>query len=101
MRWREEEGWGSTTTLAQLREEVTGMDFMILNLVKKRMVVCQEIGAFKVAAGLPIRDSEQEGKVIETRVREGQALGLEADFVSELLMLLMKHSRRLQQCIQR
>lgn len=96
MRWREYD-W-CNEHLSQLREEIRETDSRILALIKERMSICKKIGEIKMAFGLSIHDTEQETRVIETRLKEGHDLGLDADFVNDLMVLLMKHSKRLQLC---
>mgnify|MGYP001602978652 CR=1 len=95
MRW-DESRWCSQR-LPQLREEIKETDCRILELVKMRMSISEEIGEIKMASGLPICDPIQETRVIETRLKRGHALGLKDDFVEELMVLLMKNSKRTQQ----
>ncbi len=95
MRWRAD-GWCGQK-LSQLREEIKETDSKILELVKMRMSISEKIGEIKMAYGLPIYDPIQEAKVIESRLKEGHALGLKDDFVEELMVLLMKNSKRIQQ----
>jgi len=82
--------------LSRLRDAVKKLDFKILELIQERLNFCQKIGEIKRANRLPICDLIQEEKVMATRIEKGKALGLDEEFVRQLLILLMTHSKRIQ-----
>lgn len=99
MEWYEDD-WCNKDIL-QLRNEITEIDHMILNLIKERMSICEKLGRIKIVNGLPIYDPEQEERVIKRWINRGRFLGLEEDFVRELSVMLIDHSKKIQlnQCI--
>ncbi|MBA7645781.1 hypothetical protein ES703_53539 [subsurface metagenome] len=65
--------------IAELRDEINGLNVKIVDLLARRVEVARRIGEAKMERNLPIVDRTREGKVYE-RVRE---LATERDLDSE------------------
>ena len=50
--------------LETYRDEISEIDRQMAGLFEKRMQVCAKIGAFKKAAGLPVRDRKRENTLL-------------------------------------
>jgi chorismate mutase len=57
-----------TDPLVSFREEITGVDLELLELVNRRVELVRRLHEYKLAEGLPLRDAARE----ETLVRELQ-----------------------------
>jgi chorismate mutase-like protein len=58
--------------LNQLRLKIDEVDEQILQLLAKRVKVCEAIGATKKAKGVPVKDTGREAEIFK-RVREKAA----------------------------
>lgn len=94
MRWCQEGNW--MEDLSGLRDRIRRVDSSVLELVAQRMSLCEEVGAIKSAAGLPIYDPAQEEKVLKSRTQKAHEVGLDENFTRELMMLVMTYSKQLQ-----
>ncbi len=65
--------------IAELRDEINGLNVQIVELLARRVEVARRIGEAKMEQDLPIVDRTREGKVYE-RVRE---LAIEMDLDPE------------------
>ena len=80
--------------LSALRAEIDGIDGELLRLFAARMRCAEEIGAYKRAHGLPVRDEERE----KQKLAQIEALaGGDASAAHELFETLMALSRRRQE----
>ncbi|MEW6419934.1 MAG: chorismate mutase [Nitrospirota bacterium] len=89
------EGWWRKR-LQYCREQVREIDHEILELIGERMKICLEIGEIKKHLDIPVFDPEQEIKVLKDKASLGAAIGLEEDFVTNLMNLMMQYSKKLQ-----
>lgn len=82
--------------LAQIREDIEGIDRELVALVARRVGLARAVGAAKRAAGLPILDPAREAAV----VRRAGALAREAELDDEAVRGIFWHliglSRRAQ-----
>ncbi len=51
--------------LVRLRREIDEIDAQIIDLLKRRMKVCRDIGEYKMRAGLPVFDPVRHAEVSE------------------------------------
>lgn len=82
--------------LMTLRGELDELDTQLLQLFEKRMSLCREVAAYKIAQGLPVLDSSREEQVLDTRAARAEDTQL-APAVRELFQCLMRLSREEQQ----
>ena len=81
--------------LTKIRLEIDEIDAQIVELYEKRMQVCKEVAAFKIANDKPVFDKEREAQKI-AKVKE---LAKEVDNkqgIEELFEQLMSMSRKMQ-----
>lgn len=82
--------------LAEIRKELDEVDASIVSLFEKRMNLCREVAAAKMAAGIPVLDQSREAQVLASRAAQLRDASL-ADGVKELYTALMAISRAEQQ----
>lgn len=70
--------------LDKLRHEIDVLDGQILEALAKRMDIAEELGRFKKAEGIELRDDERFQALLADRLRQGETLGLPEELVSGL-----------------
>jgi chorismate mutase/prephenate dehydrogenase len=78
--------------LSSLRAQIRALDDKIIGLIAERQAVAKEIGAHKVAAGLPIKDYRVEREVIGRAKERARHAGIQPSLAAELAELLIHHS---------
>ena len=82
--------------IAKLREEIDRIDEAIIDLLKKRMELVDEISRIKRERGLPVYDGEREREVVETRMRMAVERGVSGELAREVFSAILHHSKRVQ-----
>lgn len=70
--------------LAELRDEIAGLDRQIIELVSRRTAAAEEVGRIKRSQGLPIVNSAVEEKVIARYVGSSGSTGLSEELLEKL-----------------
>lgn len=83
-----------------LRNRIDALDVRIVDLLVRRAGLAAEIGLTKEAAGVPVKDSGRERRVIK-RVRAGVKKPLTPDSIERIYKAILKESRGLQSKIKR
>jgi chorismate mutase len=71
-------------TLADWRNEIDEIDNQILQLLAKRIAVVKEVGKFKKNNNIPFFDPERKKKIIETKIKQAEKLGLPELFIRKI-----------------
>jgi len=82
--------------LDQLRQRLNQVDRELIGLAKERQDIVGQIGAYKIAQGIPTRDYERERDVLKGARERAGSLGLDPD-LAESIMELLIHSSLVQQ----
>lgn len=82
--------------LEKLRKEIDDLDDLALATIAKRMNVVLEIGRFKREHNVTILQVNRLRTMLKRNVQNGKALGLDADFVKQMLSLVHSESIRQQ-----
>ncbi|MGB4973274.1 MAG: chorismate mutase, partial [Cyclobacteriaceae bacterium] len=86
-------------TLTILREQIDGLDDQIMQTMAARMKISEQIGNYKRDNKVTILQVNRWEEIIETRIAQGNAMGLGEDFVNSLLKLVHKESIQVQQSV--
>jgi chorismate mutase/prephenate dehydrogenase len=78
--------------LDQLRQRLNQVDGELIELAKERQDIVGQIGAYKIAQGVPTRDYERERDVLKGARDRAVAIGLEPDLAEQLMELLIRSS---------
>ncbi len=78
--------------LDQLRQRLTEIDRELIRLAKERQDLVGQVGAHKIAHGVPTRDYERERDVLEGARELAESIGLEPDLAEEIMQLLIRSS---------
>lgn len=85
--------------LSGLRDGIDRIDQRILELLGQRMSLSTEIGQYKKQHGMTILQTNRYGEIMKQRCRWGEAVGLTADFVKEILLEIHEESVRRQMLV--
>ena len=78
--------------LEKLRTEIDKLDVELIQLLAKRMEIIEEIGQYKKENDITILQLKRWQYIIEDRLEIGTSLGLDANFLRELLELVHEAS---------
>jgi chorismate mutase-like protein len=84
----------SDKTLGDWRQEIDTLDAEILRLLNQRARIACELGAIKVASGLPAYDGRREQQVLD-RVCAGNQGPLSGESVTRIFRSIIRESRRI------
>ena len=82
--------------LDELRKEIDKLDYALLNVLLQRMKVVEEIGQYKKEKNITILQIKRWREIIQDRMEYGSRLGLERDFLLQMLELIHQESIHLQ-----
>ncbi len=86
----------STDNLALLRRQIDELDNELLEVLAKRMRVSCEIGRYKKEHSMPILQANRYNDVMSTRLKNGEAMGIDADFLRKVYLAIHEESVRRQ-----
>lgn len=84
------------TKLDSLRAQIDETDIKVLELLAKRFNIINEIGTYKKENNTTILQPERWFEILESRIKEGEELCLNPEFVDHILRLIHKESVRVQ-----
>jgi len=74
--------------LENLRQQIDRLDEELLKTLAERMKVVDQLGKYKKANGVELRDNERFRALVATRLDQAAKLGLSDSFVTELYELI-------------
>lgn len=78
--------------LERYRQSIAEIDADILRLMQQRIHLAKEVGAVKLANGLPVKDYRVEKDVVERNSAKAKEIGLYQSLAVEVSNLLIKYS---------
>lgn len=82
--------------LAGLRDRIDLVDTEIIDLMKRRLAIVEEIGSYKKAHNIAVFQLDRWDEIYHSRPDWAVAKGLDADFIRELYKVIHDESIRLQ-----
>jgi len=82
--------------IPSLRDEIDRVDRELIKLVARRLHSSVEIAKIKAVKGFDMRSPAREKELIEEAVADGAALGIDREYVENLMNLVLTHSRAAQ-----
>ncbi|MCP3995093.1 MAG: 3-deoxy-7-phosphoheptulonate synthase [bacterium] len=82
--------------IPSLRDEIDRVDRELIKLVARRLHSSVEIAKIKAVKGFAMRSPEREAELIEEAVQDGAALGVDRDYIEQLMATVLDHSRKAQ-----
>ncbi len=86
----------STEDLSELRRKIDELDVSLLELLSKRMELSHSIGLFKKEHDMPILQANRYDEILEKRGAQALSLGLDIEFVKDILQTIHEASVELQ-----
>lgn len=86
-------------TLERLRLEIDKLDQELLEILARRMNIIDEIGLYKKNRGITILQLKRWRQMLAERIDSGTRLGLDEEFLTQILQLVHEESIRRQQQI--
>ena len=86
----------TTENINILRKQIDEIDEQLLTILAKRMRISKEIGIYKKEHNMPILQSGRYNDILENRAKQGQAMNLSADFVTEIMKAIHEESVKVQ-----
>lgn len=83
-------------TLSILRDQIDHLDDEIMQKLSARMKISEKIGQYKKENNVTILQVTRWEEIIQTRISLGKAMGLSAEFTTELLKLIHEESIQIQ-----
>lgn len=83
-------------TLSILREQIDQLDDEIMQKLSQRMKISEKIGQYKKENNVTILQVNRWEEIVETRIKLGKAMGLNAEFTNDLLKLIHHESIQIQ-----
>jgi 3-deoxy-7-phosphoheptulonate synthase len=82
--------------IPSLRDEIDRVDRELIKLVARRLHGSVEIARIKAKKGFEMRSPDREKELIEEAVADGAALGVDREYIENLMNLVLTHSRAAQ-----
>lgn len=82
--------------LQSLREEIDGLDKIILVTLKQRFKLVEEVAKIKLKLKLPLHQKARWESMLQSRVKLGSSLKLDESFITKLFTTIHKESKRIQ-----
>ena len=86
----------TTENINILRKQIDEIDEKLLTILAKRMRISKEIGIYKKEHNMPILQSGRYNDILENRAKQGEALNLSGDFVTEIMKAIHAESVKVQ-----
>lgn len=85
------------STLTILREQIDQLDDQIMQTMAARMKISEQIGNYKRDSKVTILQVNRWEEIVQTRIAQGNAMGLGDAFITNLLKLIHQESIQVQQ----
>ncbi len=90
----------TTEDLTLLRKQIDECDNNLLEILSKRMRICEEIGMYKKEHNMPILQTKRYDEILKTRIAQSKTLGLSDNFLKTLFVAVHEESvHRQMECI--
>ncbi len=86
----------STQDLSDLRRDIDLLDNDLIELLAKRMKLSHDIGVYKIEHQMPVLQAARYDEILEVRGAQAESLGLEAEFVADIIKRIHEASIELQ-----
>lgn len=86
----------TTENIAMLRKQIDTIDEKLLTVLAKRMQISKEIGTYKKEHNMPILQQGRYNDILENRAKQGKAMDLNPEFVTEIMKSIHEESVRVQ-----
>lgn len=84
---------GKNQELQAWRKKLDRIDHKLVKLLFKRDEITKQIGKYKKTKNMPVQDKKREKEVIKNRKELAEKYGLDADYVEDIILKILEHSR--------
>ncbi len=81
-----------TLNLDDVRQQIDAVDRELIEVVRKRLNLVQQVGVIKSKIGTPVYVPEREKQLLTKRRAEAEALNVSPDLIEDILRRLMRES---------
>ena len=82
----------TTEDISELRRQIDVIDENLLEMLDKRMRISREIGIYKKEHNQPILQTERYDKILKERTQTAMAMGLNPEFIREIVTKIHEES---------
>lgn len=82
----------SAPELDQIRERITALDTELLSLLSERRGLTNQVAETKIKHHIPVRDQAREEQLLIRLIKEGQARGLDAHYITQIFHVIIEDS---------
>lgn len=93
---RHQAGASGGDVLGELRRRIDLADDELLEVLSRRMAISREIGTFKKQHSMPVIQTDRYNTLMQQRVRDAAAMGLDENFIRGILAAIHEESVRQQ-----
>ena len=86
----------ATESMEMYRKMIDETDMQLLELLARRNAISREIGMYKKENNMPVLQSARYSEILEKRARMGEEIGLEREFVLEIMKSIHEESVKIQ-----
>ncbi|MCD8079528.1 MAG: bifunctional 3-deoxy-7-phosphoheptulonate synthase/chorismate mutase type II [Bacteroides sp.] len=86
----------TTENLAELRKQIDECDNSLIEELAKRMRIAREIGTYKKEHNITVLQTGRYNEILEKRGAQGEACGMDADFMKKVFEAIHEESVRQQ-----
>jgi 3-deoxy-7-phosphoheptulonate synthase len=83
--------------IPSLRDEIDRIDRELLKLIARRLRSSVDIGQIKASKNLPMESPSREAELIAEARQDAEAMGLEPDYIEDIMRVVLRHSKTAQQ----
>lgn len=87
----------TSSSLQTLRAEIDAIDRELIMLLHERILLVHEVGKYKKQHNLPALDKQRWQAVMESRVAQGEEIGLNPEFVRDLYQKIHDEAVRIEE----
>lgn len=89
----------SNDNLAPIREKINQVDQQLLEQLAQRRKLTNQVAEAKIQTAKPVRDQQREEQLLVKLIKQGQSLGLDAHYVTQLFHVIIEDSVLNQQAL--
>ena len=82
----------SYNALDTVRERITALDSELLTLLSERRKLTNEVAETKIKHHIPVRDQKREEQLLVRLIKEGQNIGLDPHYVTQIFHVIIEDS---------
>ena len=78
--------------LDKVRQRITTLDSELLTLLAERRKLTNEVAETKIKHQIPVRDQKREEQLLVRLIKEGQRIGLDPHYVTQIFHVVIEDS---------